>query len=174
MVEAWNRYTCVRLAYDRSIALELVKCQTITVMLFANHSPLHCLDYNSLFRQAAACDPSLCWDTIKEACMSGPSHNATTLVHPNFSRAPKLFMTDSQSQLVLGPFQLSKAKPLHRMPHTLQKASGTMWDTAQGGKNASSHMSAGTQAARVSTLAKSAPNVPELQRALTPLTTLPI
>ena len=41
------------------------------------------------------------------------------------------------------------------MTHTLQKAkksaSGTMWGTAQGGKNASSHMSADTQAARVST-----------------------
>ena len=69
--------------------------------------------------------------------------------------------------------QPSQAKRLHRMLHTLQKAkksaSGTMRDAAQGGRNASSHTSAGTQAARVSTLAKCVPNVLELQRALTPL-----
>ena len=65
-LEAWNRYICVRLAYDRSMALELVKYQTIMVMLFANHSPARCLEYDSLFRQAAARDSTLCWDTIKE------------------------------------------------------------------------------------------------------------
>lgn len=32
-LEAWNRYICVRLAYNRSMALELVKYQTIMVML---------------------------------------------------------------------------------------------------------------------------------------------
>jgi len=36
------------------------------VMLFANHSPARCLEYDSLFHQAAACDPTLHWDTIKE------------------------------------------------------------------------------------------------------------
>lgn len=59
------------------------------------------------------------------------------------------------------------------MPHTQQKAkksaSGTMRDAAKGGTNAFSRMSAGTQAARASTLAKSVPNDLELQRALTPL-----
>jgi len=44
-----------------------------------------------------------------------------------------------------------------------------MQDTAQGGRNASSHTSAGTQAAWLSTLAKCVPNILELQRALTPL-----
>ena len=57
---------CVRLAYDLSMALELVKYQTIMVMLFTNHSPARCLEYDSLFRQAAAHDPTLRWDTIKE------------------------------------------------------------------------------------------------------------
>ena len=65
-LEAWNRYICVRLAYNRSMALELVKYQTIMVMLFANHPPARCLEYDSLFRQAAARDPTLRWDTIKE------------------------------------------------------------------------------------------------------------
>ena len=40
--------------------------QTIMVMLFTNHSPARCLEYDSLFRQAAARDPTLRWDTIKE------------------------------------------------------------------------------------------------------------
>ena len=105
--------------------------------------------------------------------MYGPLHSASTLVHPNFSQAPPLFVTNSQYQPVLGPHQPSQAKRPHRTPHTLQKAkksaSGTMRAAAQGGKNASSHTSAGTQAARVSTLAKCVPNVLELQRALTPL-----
>ena len=48
------------------MALELIKYQTIMVMLFANHSPARCLEYDSLFRQAAARDPTLRWDTIKE------------------------------------------------------------------------------------------------------------
>ena len=48
------------------MALELIKYQTIMVMLFTNHSPALCLEYESLFRQAAARDPTLHWDTIKE------------------------------------------------------------------------------------------------------------
>ena len=61
-----------------------------------------------------------------------------------FSKARKAhpedteFMTDSQYQPVLAPHQLSQAKRLHRMPHTLQKAkksaSSTMRDAAQGGE----------------------------------------
>ena len=69
----------MRLAYDHSMALELVKYQTIMVILFANHSPLCCLDYDSLFRQAAAHDPSLYWDTIKEDIYV---LSITTLVNP--------------------------------------------------------------------------------------------
>ena len=108
--------------------------------------------------------------------MSGPSHSATTLVHFNFSLTPPFFLTAFQYQLLLGPQQLSQAKRLHRTLHTLQKAkksaSGTMRDAAQGGRNASSHTSAGTQAARVSTLVKCVPNVLEFQRALTPYDTV--
>ena len=128
-----------------------------------------------MFHQAAARDPTLHWDTIKEdiyVWAITQRHN-TSLVHFNFSRTPPLFVTDSQYQLVLGPQQPNQAKRLHRTLHTLQKAkkpaSGTVREAAQGGRNASSHTSAGTQAARVSTLAKCVPNVIELQRALTPL-----
>ena len=150
------------------------RARQIMVMLFANHSPARCLEYDSLFRQAAAHDPILRWDTIKEDIyVWATTQHHNTSIHPNFSRAPPLFVTDSQYQPVLGPHQLSQAKRLHYMLHTLQKAKksarGTMRDAARRGKNASSHTSAGTRAARVSTLAKRAPNVLELQRAFTPL-----
>ena len=46
------------------MALELVKYQTIMVMLFTNHSPARCLEYDSLFRQAAVRDSTLHWDII--------------------------------------------------------------------------------------------------------------
>ena len=48
------------------MALEMVKYQTLVIMLFANHPPQHCLEYDRLFRQPVAQDTSLCWDTIKE------------------------------------------------------------------------------------------------------------
>ena len=104
--------------------------------------------------------------------MCGPSRSAMTLVPLTPSRATPLFVTDFQYQPVWGPHQTRQPKRLHRMPHTRQKAkksaSGTMQDIAKGGMNAFSCISAGTQAARVSTLAKSVPNDLELQRALTP------
>ena len=80
-LEAWNRYICVRLAYDLSIAFELVKYQTIMVMLFTNHSPARFLEYDSLFRQGAARDPTLHWDIIKEDIYVWPitqRHNTST------------------------------------------------------------------------------------------------
>ena len=48
------------------MALELINYQTIVVMLFINHSQARCLEYDSLFRQAATHDPTLRWDTNKE------------------------------------------------------------------------------------------------------------
>ena len=47
------------------MALELAKDQTIIVMFFEN-PPQLCIEYDKLFRQAAALDRSLRWDTIKE------------------------------------------------------------------------------------------------------------
>ena len=136
-LEAWNRYTCVRLAYDRSMALELVKYQTIMVMLFANHSPIRCLEYDSLFRQAAERDPTLRWDTIKEDIYVW----AITQRHDStLCRATLLFVTAYNYQPVWGPHQTRQPKRLHRMPHTRQKAkksaSGTMRDAAKGGIHA--------------------------------------
>ena len=43
--------TCVRLAYDHSMALELVKYQTKMVMLFANHPSAHRLEYENFIKQ---------------------------------------------------------------------------------------------------------------------------
>ena len=60
-LEAWNRFLCCHLSYFPITAL-----QTLLDMLFAHHPPQHCLEYDRLFRQTAAQDPSLRWDTIKE------------------------------------------------------------------------------------------------------------
>ena len=65
-LEAWNRFLCCHLTSFPLTALEMVKYQTLVIMLFANHPPQHCLEYDRLFRQSAAQDTSLRWDTIKE------------------------------------------------------------------------------------------------------------
>ena len=65
-LEAWNRYLCTRLSFQPSMALELAKYQTLIVMLFSQYSPVACLRYDALFRQAASQDPSIRWDSIRE------------------------------------------------------------------------------------------------------------
>ena len=65
-LESWNRFLCCHLSYFPITALEMAKYQTLLVMLFAHHPPQHCLEYDRLFRQTTAQDPSLRWDTIKE------------------------------------------------------------------------------------------------------------
>ena len=65
-LEAWNRYLCCHLSYFPLTALEMVKYQTLLIMLLAHHPPQHCLEYDRLFRQSAAQDTSLRWDAIKE------------------------------------------------------------------------------------------------------------
>ena len=65
-LEAWNRYLCVRVASSPATALELVKYQTLMVMFFTHHQAEQCIHYDDLFRRAAAQDPTLRWDAIKE------------------------------------------------------------------------------------------------------------
>jgi hypothetical protein len=48
------------------MALELAKYQTMMVMFFTKHQPHLCIEYDKLFRQAAAQDQALRWDSIKE------------------------------------------------------------------------------------------------------------
>ena len=48
------------------MALELAKYQTMIVMFFAKHQSQLVIEYDKLFQQAAALDPSLRWDAIKE------------------------------------------------------------------------------------------------------------
>ena len=109
------------LAYDCCMAFELVKYQTVMVMLFTNHSSACCLEYAGSTRQVYVIRP--CAGTpLKRTYMSGPSCRATKLAYSNFSRTSPLFMTNSQYQLALGHHQPSQAKQLHPMPHTLQKA----------------------------------------------------
>ena len=64
--EAWNRYLCMHLAAHPQLTLELAKYQTILDMLFSQYPASHCLRYDRLFRQAAAHDPTLRWDELKE------------------------------------------------------------------------------------------------------------
>ena len=61
-----ERYLCTRLAAHPQLALELAKYQTILAMLFSQYPASHCLQYDRLFRQAAAHDPTLRWDELKE------------------------------------------------------------------------------------------------------------
>lgn len=65
-LEAWNRYVCARVVSSPSVALELAKYQTLIVMFFTHHPAEQCINYDDLFRQAAARDPTLRWDAIKE------------------------------------------------------------------------------------------------------------
>ena len=62
---AWNRYFYSRLAANPSMALELVKYQTMMVMFFMSHPPSTCIEYDRLFRQAAAQDHTIRWDSVK-------------------------------------------------------------------------------------------------------------
>lgn len=68
------------------------------VMLFANHPPARCPEYDS-FSLPSSCT-RLRRDTIKEDIYALCS--ATTRIHPNSSRIPPPFVIDSQYQLVLG------------------------------------------------------------------------
>ena len=47
------------------MALELVKYQTMMVMFFKHHPAEVCIHYDKLFRQAAAQDRTLRWDSVK-------------------------------------------------------------------------------------------------------------
>ena len=109
-------------AYNRSMALELVKYQTIMVMLLANHSPARGLEYDSLLRQAVACDPTLRWDTIKEdiyvwAITQG--HNTST---SQFQSSTSTFHDRLPISARLGPpsAESGKATP----PHATHTAEG--------------------------------------------------
>lgn len=65
-LEAWNRYLCTRVACHPAMALELVKYQTLIIMFFSRHYPQQVVEYDKLFRQAAALDQTIRWDSIKE------------------------------------------------------------------------------------------------------------
>ena len=64
-LEEWNWYLCTSAAANSSMALELVKYQTMMVLFFMNHSPSACIEYDNLFRRAAAQDHTVCWDSVK-------------------------------------------------------------------------------------------------------------
>ena len=65
-LEAWNRYAICRIASDPAMALELVKYQTVMCLLFARYPAVSVIEYDRLFRQAAARDRTMRWDCPKE------------------------------------------------------------------------------------------------------------
>ena len=93
--------------------------QTIMVMLFTNHSPAWCLEYDSLFRQAAARDPTLRWDTIKEDIYVWAithHHNTSTF---QFQSNTSTFRDRLPISARLGPpaAESGKATPPHTTLH---------------------------------------------------------
>ena len=65
-LEAWNIYLPTRMAHDSSMALELVKYQSIICSMFATFDATSVISYDRLFRHHAAKDPSVRWDSLKE------------------------------------------------------------------------------------------------------------
>ena len=65
-LEAWNRYATCRTASDPRMALELIKYQTVISLLFARYPATSVTEYDRLFRQAAARDRTMRWDSPKE------------------------------------------------------------------------------------------------------------
>lgn len=65
-LEAWNLYLPLRLAHDPSMALELVKYQSIICSLFATLDASTVVGYDRLFRHRAARDSFVRWDVLKE------------------------------------------------------------------------------------------------------------
>ena len=121
------------------------------VMLFANHSPACCLEYDSLFCQAAACDPTLRWDITKEDiyvwAITPRHHNTSTF---QFQSSISTFHDPLPISASLWPplAESGKATP----PHATYTAEGkeickqynagccTMRDAAQGGRMYFTHI----------------------------------
>ena len=64
-LEAWNTFLRVRVAHNPTEALALVKYQSHVTMLFAHYPSEACIEYDQLFRQAAARDPQAQWDRFQ-------------------------------------------------------------------------------------------------------------
>ena len=164
-LEAWNRFLCCHLSYFPITALEMAKYQTLLVMLFAQYPPQHCLEYDRLFRQTTAQDPSLRWDTIKEDIYVW----TITKKGQSFRDKPSIMSR-------LGPPASDASNRAHTKPTNLEPtpgvarryASGTILATVPSGINASLHMPAGSQAAMRRTQAEGAPSS-DPQRGHTPL-----
>ena len=65
-MEAWNNFLVIATHHTPSRSLELIQYQALVSHLFQAY-PIHvAIRYDQLFRQAAARDPLLRWDTFKE------------------------------------------------------------------------------------------------------------
>ena len=201
---------CTGVAHQPLLALELTKCHTMITMFFSKHEPLLVVDYDRLFRQAAAQDPAIRWDSIEEdiyvwaltqchnfrdrstfpsripydnLAAKTPTDRATHTQDGDRPCTPRLatghahpgwrpgyahpgwrLATHTQAGDLATHTQ---AGDRPRTPRLAKKfAKGSMPTSAPEVRNASSLMSAGSQDARASILAKVAPKKDELQRAL--------
>ena len=89
------------------MALELVKYQTIMVMLFTPTLQHIASSMISLFRQAAV----LCWDTIKEDI------HVWAIMQRHDTSTPH---SQSSNSTFCDPHQIRQPKRLHCMPHTAE------------------------------------------------------
>ncbi len=86
-LEAWNIYLAARLSCVQSLAPELAKYQATVTSLFAAYRADACIQYDNLFRQCAARDPTIRWDTLKDDIFvwaTAPSNNRRLVTKPGF------------------------------------------------------------------------------------------
>ena len=100
-LEAWNRYATCRIASDPTMALELVKYQTVVALLFSRYLAPSVIEYDRLFRQAAARDRAMRWDSPKEdiyVWALTQSNSTSNNVASHFSTGNNLSGGNSTSQ----------------------------------------------------------------------------
>ena len=155
-LEAWNQFLGARLSHDPSLALELVKYQTILTMLFKNYAAAACLEYDRLFRQAAARDTSIRWDTLKEDifvwALTLPTHAHPARLATNTGSAPQPFRNPAHARDGAQATSTSRAGPNSNCSRPNRPRDAGNKPTASSSTSAtdprSTHTSTGTEICR--------------------------
>ena len=129
-LEAWNRYATCRIASDPAMALELVKYQTVVSLLFARYPAASVIEYDCLFRQAAARDRTMRWDSPKEDiyvwALTHPSPTSSSLVpHPSTGYIPSCGTSSSLSFRDRVPIAARLGPPVKPHTPTVDRATHT-------------------------------------------------
>ena len=163
--EVWNHFLCTRLAAHPWLALELAKYQTRMAMLFTQYLTEQCLRYDRLFHQAAAHDPTLNWDELKEDiyvwCLPvTPLRTGLQIVAPLPPCSPFVTASTGQTSPVASahhPLLPLSLKP-HSQPLAVRSARNTISADVEGKTSARMPMYAGHQAAMAPIQAGAAPS----------------